>query len=298
MPVWKEQHKRICKHLNPGDGAMQVRTDGHTILYLRTKEFFEEGERSLDENGKRFFDLFEYSSPEESRWTAARKMKKIAKRQTKHNLSLLLWHSLHYLIRSHSQFLSCSNSPLLVLLHFVDPSVLHGGRLIPLDDVSNLANAFKYLTHVNQLILANQLMEHGANVNVLSNPQGETPLHKACYSTVVTNLDFIQLLLKEGADPNAQDHSGTTPLMCTIPDAPGAAEFLLHSYTTDANSTTQSGASFLAGVRKAVETLSDVVALPENPDKFQDQFLLRQWRNIEEMLVKRGATDTGITTLD
>jgi hypothetical protein len=148
---WK-QHKRICKLLNAGNGVMQVRTDEHTILYLRTKEVFEEGERSLDEDGKRFFELFENSSEEGSR-AAAQKMKKIAKRQTKQNQRLLLFHSLHYLILYESHTLSSPNSPLLVMLHFVDPNVLDGSGLTPLDNVSNLANAFKYSTHVNQLIL-------------------------------------------------------------------------------------------------------------------------------------------------
>jgi hypothetical protein len=36
----------------------------------------------------------------------------------------------------------------------------------------------------------------------------------------MTNLDFIQLLFEIGADPNAQDHLGRTPLMYTIQFAP------------------------------------------------------------------------------
>jgi hypothetical protein len=40
-------------------------------------------------------------------------------------------------------------------------------------------------------------------------------LHFACYGYVVTNLDFVELLLAEGADPNSQDHLGNTSLMCT-----------------------------------------------------------------------------------
>jgi ankyrin repeat protein len=187
---------------------MQVRTDVHKILCLRMRQDAEEGELSLDQDGERFFQIFEDSSFEGSR-AAARKMKKIAKRQTKHNQRFLLFHSLHYLIRSDSEMLSWpNNSPLLVLLQFVDPNVLHGGGLTPLFDVFNLANAFQYSTHVTQLILAKQLIENGANVNAVSNTHGVTTLHNACYAGVVTNVDFIQLMLKEGADPNAQDHWG------------------------------------------------------------------------------------------
>jgi hypothetical protein len=69
----------------------------------------------------------------------------------------------------------------------------------------------------------------------------------------VTNLDFIQLLLEGGADPNAQNHLGLPPLMCTTNFAPGAAKLLLNWPTTDANITDQSGESFLVGVREAAE---------------------------------------------
>jgi hypothetical protein len=47
-----------------------------------------------------------------------------------------------------------------------------------------------------------------------------------------------------------------------------------------------------------VEEFSDKVALPDNPDRVQHEFVLQQWREIEEMLVERGAHDTGITTLE
>jgi hypothetical protein len=122
-------------------------------------------------------------------------------------------------------------------------------------------------------------------------------LHKACFSGTVTNLDFVEFLLEAGAEPNAQDHEGLTPLMLTIPDAPGAAKFLLNWPSTDANITSRSGASFLAEVRYTVAALSDHIALPDSPDQVANQFKFQQWRNIEVMLVERDAVDTGITTL-
>jgi ankyrin repeat protein len=114
----------------------------------------------------------------------------------------------------------------------------------------------------------------------------------------VTNLDFVKLLMEAGADPNAQDREGMIPLMRTIPNAPGAAKFLLNWPTTDANITTRSGASFLTMVRSAI-TANLYVGLPGNPDldQIQHQFLLQQWRDIEEILVERDAHDTGITTI-
>jgi hypothetical protein len=111
----------------------------------------------------------------------------------------------------------------------------------------------------------------------------------------VTNLDFIELLLEKGADPNTQDHLGLTPLVNTTPYSPGAAKFMLNWSTTDANIVTRSGASLLAGVREIITLLSDQVAHPDNPERIQEEFLLRRWREIEEMLVEMGAADTGIT---
>jgi hypothetical protein len=103
----------------------------------------------------------------------------------------------------------------------------------------------------------------------------------------VTNLDFIELLLKADADPNAQTHIEDTPLMCTASVAPGAAKFLLNWPTTDVNITDRSGDSFLAVVRTSVEYFSALIARPDDPDRVQNKFLLQQWRDIEEMLMAR-----------
>ncbi len=219
-----------------------------------SKEAFEAGERSLSEDLKQFFKLFEESTLEGSQ-AAARKMKKIAKRQTKHSQMVLLFHSLYFLARSDSVMLSWPNSPLLVMLQFVDPSVMLGNELASvtlLHDLADLAAPSDISTHENQLTLAKQLIEHGANVNAVPIPNGKTPLHHACSSNAVTNLDFVELLLKKGADPNFQDSRGATPLMCTVPGAPGAAKFLLNWPTTDANIAARSGESFLARVRRTI----------------------------------------------
>jgi hypothetical protein len=285
----------MCTLLNVGHGDMQVRTGTHTRRSIDLKDAFEEGKRNLDEDGKRFFKLFQESTLEGSQ-AAARKMRKIAKRQTKYNQKYMLFLSLHFLARSNSKMLSWPNSPLLVLLQFVDANVLsgpeHESGFTMLYLLAGLADSSDYSTHKNQLILAKQLIKHGASVNVVSIPEGDTPLHNACNACVVTNLDFVELLLKEGADPNGQDHDGLTPLIFTEKLAPGAAKFLLRWPTTDANITTRSGASFLARVRDNIKYFRS-----NNPERIQNQFTLRQWREIEEILVERGAIDTGITTV-
>jgi hypothetical protein len=227
------QHKKICKLLNVGHGDMQVRTNDHTKRSNALKEVFERGGRSLDEGMKRFFKLFQESTLEGSR-AAARKMKKFAKRQTKNNQKFVLSHSLHFLIRSDSEMLSWPNSPLLVMLQIIDCNVLFGlvirdedapleeneTRETPLHHLADLANPSDYPTHEKQLILAKQLIEHGADVNAVSISHGMTPLYKACFVGNVTNLDFVEYLLEVGADPNIQEHLGLTPLMYTLLDAP------------------------------------------------------------------------------
>jgi hypothetical protein len=176
---WKK-HKQICKRVNVGRGDIQVRTDDHTRRQAALQEVFEEGERSLDVGDKRFFKLFQDSTFEGSR-AAALEMRKIVKPQNKQNQKWMLFHNLHFLAYSDSKMLSWPNSPLLVMLQPVDPDVLspsgEENRNAPLHYVAHLADPFDYSTHENQLILAKQLIEHGADVNAVSIPQGECTRH-------------------------------------------------------------------------------------------------------------------------
>jgi hypothetical protein len=293
---WKMQHKKICKLLNVGHGDMQVRSILHTSKSIASKERFESVQRSFNEDIKLFFKLFKESTFEGSR-AAARKMKKIAERQTKRNQKFMLFHSLRILVLSNSKMLSWPNSPILVLVEFVDPSMLTGdddeplqegeARATPLHHLANLADPFDYSTHESQLILAKQLIEHGANVNAVSS-DGTTPLHSACSEGNVTNLDFIKLLLEGGADPNAKDHFGETPLILTTSDAPGAAKFLLNWPTTDLNIAAPDHVRFRHLLAMNIDDCSDQIRLPDIPDQVQQQFLLQQWCEIEEMLVEGG----------
>jgi hypothetical protein len=288
---WKKQHKKICKLLNKGHGDMQIRTDSHTKQAIVNREEFEGRERSFDEDAKRFLKLFTESTFGTSQ-AAALEMKNIVKRKSEDYQELLLFHSLHLLVQSKSEMLSWPNSPLLVLLEFVDSNVLVGdepSRITALHHLTTLSHHSNYLTHVNQLILAKQLIQHGANVNAVSIPQKTTPLHTACFSGVVTNLDLIELLLEEGSDPNAQHTLGMTPMMVTTKLAPSAAKFMLHWPTTDVNITNYDGESFLAKVHKTIAALSMAVTFPNNPELVQHQFVLQQWRDVEEMLLVLGA---------
>jgi hypothetical protein len=155
---------------------------------------------------------------------------------------------------------------------------------------ASLTDPFDSSIHGKQLILAKQLIEHGTNVNAVSIPNCETPLHIACHSDVVTNLDFLEVLLEAGADPNTKNSGGLTPLIIATPDAPGAAKFLMNWPSTEVNITTRSGASFLAMVRSAITSLSVKFARPDSPEQVEHQFAIKQ--------LEMGSHDTCITAVN
>jgi hypothetical protein len=288
---------------------MQVRTGTHVDRNATLEENYEKGEHTFDEDGKRFFKLFTESTPEGSR-AAAREMKKIATRQTKQTQKVMLFHSISLLMRTDSKKLRWPNSPLRIMLQFVDanmhwataqekdlPEDLATG-LTPLHHLSSQADPKHHSFHKNQVILGQQLFRHGANANLDALPHGRTPLHIACHPTTVTNLDFIQLLLEKGANPNFQDSEGRSPVMSTVKFAPGAAKFLLEWPTSppttdiDIHITNRAGVTLLGLVHSTVEAFSDHNAQHDSPDQRATHvFLLQQWREIEKMLEERGAAE-------
>lgn len=56
------------------------------------------------------------------------------------------------------------------------------------------------------------LIEHGSDVNNHSDEDGSTPLHEACRNSE-SDLRIVKFLMKNGADVNAPDFKGRTPLM-------------------------------------------------------------------------------------
>ena len=61
----------------------------------------------------------------------------------------------------------------------------------------------------DSLELADLLIRHGANVNTVETSTGCTPLH---YAALIQDVSYIQLLLRTGANPLAQDHEDYLPL--------------------------------------------------------------------------------------
>jgi hypothetical protein len=231
-------------------------------------------------------------------------MKKVLLKESRLNRQVILFRSFSILSQLPSEMLKLPTSPLKVALQFVDASVMScpgpnmddGFGIAPLHCLAQLSDPSKEDTLENQCILAKQLIEAGANVNAHAqrNLGNSTPLYTACFSANCTNLDYIQLLLDHGANPNTKNSEGVTPLHHTVPGAPGAAKFLLtYSDKTDPDILTNDGRSFLAMVRSSIAEGKAEARLPDNPEKEIMFFQVKQLQEVETLLVERGALDCG-----
>jgi hypothetical protein len=225
-------------------------------------------------------------------------MKEIV-RQSKYSLDYFWFGCLPFLLRADSKMLLWPSSPFIVLLEFVDPDLLwerqqeDAIRSTVLHWLAEAADPNNIKIQENQGILGRLLIKRGANVNAVTYPNGATPLYNACHSARTTNLDFIQLLLDNDANPNIQNDWGETPLMCTVQMAPSAAKLLIEWPTTDVNLTSKAGKCILAMVRYTIDFLTDGCSFPWHP---RNRFLCQQWRDNEELLVAKGAIETGVSS--
>ncbi|MCB1116378.1 MAG: ankyrin repeat domain-containing protein [Chlamydiia bacterium] len=93
-----------------------------------------------------------------------------------------------------------------------------------------------YIAGTNQHEIARMLLEQGANVNSVAQRNNSTPLHLAAEKT---DLDMIDLLISYGADANAKDKEGKTPLHLfmikhtNILDEPKASDIFKQLVTRD-----------------------------------------------------------------
>ena len=81
------------------------------------------------------------------------------------------------------------------------------------------------------------LIEHQADIDVRG-PFGDSPLRRA------HNLETLRQLLEAGANPDAQNDGGFTPLMSAVSMGPDAVQLLL-DYGADPNLDTQNGTTAL-----------------------------------------------------
>ena len=70
--------------------------------------------------------------------------------------------------------------------------------------------ALQFAAFSGRIEIVKLLLSRGANVNVNSGSEGATPLHQVIGGGA--QHDLIKLLVAEGADLNARDKSGLTPL--------------------------------------------------------------------------------------
>jgi hypothetical protein len=299
---WKT-HKVICKELNVGD-AKQIGQPAHLSRAEEAKEQAKLAISGCTPRVRRFFDLFFETQGDTDHTDTVRKMKRILLKESRYNRQDVLFRSLFILSELPSKMLKLSTSPLKVALQVVDASIIScpgpnmddGRGATPLYWLAQLSDPSKEDTLENQCILAKQLIEAGANVNAPAQ-RGllkATPLHGACSSGTCTNLNYIQLLLDHGANPNAIDSDGHTSLHYTGSGAPGAAKFLLtYSDKTDPDILTNNGRSLIAMVRTGIAASASKARLPNNSHPGIIFFQVKQWEEVETLLIERGALDSG-----
>ena len=306
---WKRGgHKALCKSFNAGDANQIVDPEHKAPEYEDIKQ---QTLRALPRDMKQIFALFEKKGTDEA---ALKKMKKLFLRQTKANKHIFFFLCLDVLAVAPTKMLDLPTSPLKLALQYVDPNVLctmnnDKGGGTALHAVCLWKDPSAGRVSDNQLVIARQLLEAGAKVGATTSKDRAkcTALHFACWSKSSTNLELIQLLLDKGADPNAPNMFGETPLMYTLAFAPGAAKFLLE-YAADkldlnrvaySNSDNVAGKSILAQVRGVILQLSISYSGFESKEKTPSNveehaktgYLIGQLKELEELLVARGALE-------
>jgi len=123
------------------------------------------------------------------------------------------------------------------------------------------------ITEPVRFAICQELMDHGANLNLRDTAEGATVLMKVVQNTA---LDLLPAFLQRGACPDLQDHEGWTPLIACCAESSGLTqecaiqmiETLLH-WGADVNVTTLEGRNALS---LAAEGSYEIASALLNPD--------------------------------
>lgn len=97
-----------------------------------------------------------------------------------------------------------------------------GGYNVDLRDESGLTPLMHAATASNTAVLE-AFLDGGASVNAADQGRRYTPLH---FAVQKARADIVRVLLAHGADPNAQDVFGNTPLMEAVTSRSGGSEIV------------------------------------------------------------------------